>query len=392
MYTVILKKGEEKRILEGHPWVYANEVARVEGKDVQGSVARICAHDGRFIGQGFINHHSKILVRILTRSETVIDREFFFRRIHKANDFRSRLGFEDNYRAVFSESDFMPGLIVDRYGSVLSVQFLSLGMEKIKGMITGILVEIFNPVCIYERSDVPIREKEGLPLTKGVIYGELPREILINENGLVFKIDVENGQKTGYFLDQKQNRANLKNYAGGRRVLDLFCNQGGFSLNAAKYGAKSVTAVDISETALVAVEENALRNGFENIMKTKRADVFELLRQYKKDGEKFDLIILDPPAFTKSRDTVKEGYKGYLDLNSLALSLLSDGGILVTCSCSQHIPAQMFLNMVGQSSARSGVLTRLLEFRTQSGDHASLTASEEALYLKVAILAASKNE
>ncbi|GHV01410.1 SAM-dependent methyltransferase [Clostridia bacterium] len=386
MYAVYLKKGEEQRILEGHPWVYANEAAKIEGKDVQGGVARVFGADGRFIGQGFINHHSKILVRILSRDETPVDRDFFYRRIRAADEYRRALGYADNYRAVFGESDRLPGLIVDKYGDVLSVQFLSLGMEIRKDMIAEILVEIYRPVCIYERSDVAVRAKEGLPEKKGALYGELPAEVLISENGLRLKIDVENGQKTGYFLDQKHNRDNLKHYAAGRKVLDLFCNQGGFSLCAAKYGAQAVTAVDISETALAAVRGNAARNGFQDRIHTVRADVFELLRECKKAGEKYDLIVLDPPAFTKSKDTVKEGCNGYRDVNILAFKLLNPRGILVTCSCSQHLPVHMFLDMLRESAARAGVSARLIEFRTQSRDHAPLLNADEALYLKVAVL------
>jgi len=386
MYTVYLKKGEEKRILQGYPWIFANEVAKIDGKDIQGSAAKVCGFDGRFIGQGFINHHSKIIVRMLSLDETPIEREFFYNRIKAANEYRISLGYENNYRAVFAESDLLPGLIADKYGDVLSVQFLSLGMEIRKDMITGILAEIFKPVCIYERSDVSVREKEGLSEKKGVLFGELPKEILISENGLTIKIDVVNGQKTGYFLDQKHNRDNLKNYAKDRKVLDLFCNQGGFSLCAAKYGAKKVTAVDISESALAMVRDNASRNGFSNIINTINADVFELLREYRKSGETFDLIVLDPPAFTKSIDTVKEGYKGYLDLNTLAFKLLNKKGVLITCSCSQHLSVNMFLDMLKESAARAGVTARFMEFRTQSPDHAPLLSSDESLYLKAAVL------
>ncbi|MDR2091653.1 MAG: class I SAM-dependent rRNA methyltransferase [Clostridiales bacterium] len=385
MYTVTLKKGEEKRILAGHPWVYANEVSKIDGKDVQGSVCRVLGSDGRFIGLGFINHLSKIIVRILSRSDVEIDRAFFFHRIKAANDFRVSLGYENSYRAVFGENDFIPGLIVDKYDGVLSVQFLSLGTDARKDMFVDILREIFSPECIYERSDVSVREKEGLKPVKGVLFGSLPSGHIITENGIKIKIDVENGQKTGYFLDQRENRAALKNYAENAKVLDLFCNQGGFSLAAAKFGASGITAVDISETALRAVSENAALNGFKNI-RALSADVFELLRTYKKSGEKFDLIILDPPAFTKSKDTVKEGRKGYLDINTLALKLLNPNGILFTCSCSQHLPLAMFLDMLKESAVRAGQNPRLVELRMQGKDHSPLLTAGEGLYLKAAVL------
>ena len=384
MYTLTLKKGEEKRVLR-HPWVYANEVAKIEGKDKQGSIAKVVASDGRFIGYGYINHLSKIIVRIISRDETPIDRAFFFGRIKKAKEYRESLGYDDNYRVVFGESDLLPALIVDKYGDHLSVQFLSLGMDVRKEMIVDILVELFHPACIFERSDVAVREKEGLSQVKGVLYGTLNRDLVIIENGIKMRIDVENGQKTGYFLDQKENRDNVKYYVKDKTVLDCFCNQGGFSLCAAKYGAKEVTAVDVSDLALRAVEENARLNGFSTI-KTLNADVFELLRTYKTEGKKFDVIILDPPAFTKTADTVKGGYKGYLDINTLALKLLSEGGVLITCSCSQHMTVPLFLQMVGEASAHAKTQVKLVEFRTQARDHATLVGLDEGLYLKVAIL------
>ncbi len=385
MYTVTLKKGEEKRILQNHPWVYANEVAKIEGKDAQGSIARVQAHDGRFIGNGFINHRSKILVRIVTRDDAPVDYDFFYSRVKKAKEYRETLGYGDSYRVVFGESDLLPALIVDKYGDHLSVQFLCLGMEVRKQMIVDILVKLFSPACIYERSDVAVREKEGLEQTKGVLYGTLNKDLVIEENGIKMKIDIENGQKTGYFLDQKENRDNLRRYAKGKKVLDCFCNQGGFSLCAAKYGAEKIIAADISSLALDSVRENAALNGFKNI-ETKEADVFELLKEYKKSGEKFDLIVLDPPAFIKTADTVKAGYYGYRDINTQAMKLLSDGGYLVTCSCSQHLTVPLFMQMLTESSVAARIPVRFVELRMQARDHAFLLGAEEGLYLKVAVL------
>jgi len=385
MYILTLKKGEEKRILAGHPWVYANEVLKIEGHDKQGSIAKVQAHDGRFIGYGYINHLSKIIVRILTRDETPIDRSLFYNRIKQANDYRLSLGYGDNYRVVFGESDLLPGLIVDKYGDYLSVQFLTLGMEVRKEMIVDILVDLFRPKGIYERSDVPVREKEGLKEAKGLLYGEVPPSVVIVENGIKIEVDIINGQKTGYFLDQKENRDNLKHYVKGRTVLDCFSNVGGFSLCASKYGATEVTAVDVSAEAVQAVRRNAERNGFTNITAI-QADVFEQLRQYKKERRKFDVIILDPPAFTKSKDTVKSGLHGYRDINMLALRQINKGGFLITCSCSQHLTLNLFLEMLKESVAATGVDARLVELRTQGKDHATLIGTEEALYLKVAVL------
>ncbi len=384
MYRVILKKNEEKDVLSGFPWIYANEVYKTEGKGKQGGVCEIVGFDGKFIGQGFINHHSKIFVRVLTLGKENIDREFFRKRIERAVGERKELGYDDNYRAVFAENDGLPGLIVDKYGEYLSVQFLSLGMEVIKEDITEILKEIFRPRGIYERSDVAVREKEGLPLKKGVLFGDGATKVPITENGIKMVVDLENGQKTGYFLDQKENRDNIRHYVKGKDVLDCFCNEGGFSLCAAKYGAKSVTAADISEKAIELVKENAALNGFD--IKTVTADVFDLLRKYRKENGTFDVVILDPPAFTKTVDTVKEGYKGYKDVNVNALKIIRKGGFLITCSCSQHLTLNLFLQMIKESVLSSGVRAKLVEIRTQSRDHASAVGYDEGLYLKVAVL------
>ena len=384
MYTVYLKKNEEKRVLNGYPWIFANEVLKIDGKDRQGSVAEVRSHDGRFVGLGTINHHSKIIVRILTLKNETIDEDFYRQRITAAIDYRKSLGYDDNYRVIFAESDFIPGLIVDKYGKYLSVQFLSLGVEVIKDMIIKLLIEALNPDGIYERSDVTVREKEGLELRKGVIYGNFDPRVTIIENGLKMIVDLENGQKTGYFLDQKENRDDLKHYVLGKTVLDCFCNEGGFSLCAKKYGATEVTAVDISEKAIGLVKENAALNNLE--IKTETADVFEKLREYRKEKRKFGVVVLDPPAFTKSADTVKEGYKGYKDVNINGLKLVEKGGYLVTCSCSQHLTLNLFLQMIKESVMESGVKAKLVEIRMQGKDHATVIGYDESLYLKVAVI------
>ncbi|MBQ9514127.1 MAG: class I SAM-dependent rRNA methyltransferase [Clostridia bacterium] len=385
MYRVILKKNEEKKILNGYPWVFANEVSKIEGKDKQGSIAEVLSFDGRFIGIGYINHYSKIIVRILSLKEEEIDKNFFYNRIKAANDYRLELGYNDNYRAVFSESDFLPGLIVDKYGDYLSCQFLTLGMDIRKDTIINCLVKIFNPKGIYERSDVAVREKEGLSKVKGSLFGgNFCPVVEIEENGLKMLVDLENGQKTGYFLDQKENRDNLKHYVKDKTVLDCFCNVGGFSLCAKKYGAKEVFAVDVSETALDYVKKNAELNGF--TVNTVKADVFELLRDYRRENKKFGVVILDPPAFTKSVDTVKEAVKGYKDINICGLKLIKKGGYLITCSCSQHLSITSFINMIEESVKESKVKAKIVELRTQGKDHAPLIGVDTGLYLKVAIL------
>ena len=368
-----------------HPWIYANEVARVEGKDKQGSIACVRAADGRLVGYGFINHLSKILVRILSRTDAVFDSAFFAERIGKADDFRRNLGYGNAYRVVFGESDFLPGLIVDKYGDYLSVQFLCLGMQVRKQMLLDILVQRFAPKGIVERSDVAVREKEGLPLYKGVVYGTVPDCVPIFENGSLLYVDLLQGQKTGYFLDQAANRQAIMRYAAGKRVADCFCNVGGFSMCAAKAGAMSVDAVDVSAQALEYVARSAAANGYNNVTPI-QADVFDWLRGKRKQGAAYDVIVLDPPAFTKSKDTVAQGIAGYKDINISALKLLAPGGILVTCSCSQHLTMPLFLSMLTDSVSQAGVSAKLLDIRMQGADHACLVGADEALYLKVAVL------
>lgn len=385
MYVVKLKRNEEKNLLKGFPWVFANEVSSISGKDIQGSVCKVISFDERFIGIGFINHASKIIVRMLSDKEEDVNESFFYNRIKESNDYRISLGYNDNYRAVFGESDFLPGLIVDKYGDYLSIQILTLGMEIRKEMIIKILVEIFKPKGIYERSDVSVRQKEGLKETKGILYGDVPDEIYIIENGIKLSIDIKNGQKTGYFLDQKENRDNIKYYCKDKTVLDCFCNVGGFSLNASKNGAKYVTSLDISDKAISDVIKNAKLNNYTNIEPVV-CDVFEKLREYKKNGQKFDTIILDPPAFIKSVDTVKQGYNGYLDINTIALKLVNKGGYLITCSCSQHLTLNLFMKMIEEAVRNSKVKAKLVEIKFQGKDHASLINMTESLYLKVAYI------
>ena len=383
-YSVYLKKNEEKRIVAGHPWVFANEVARIEGKDKNGSLATVYDFSGRYIGKGYINHLSKILVRIFIRDDSVPDYEYYKNAISKANDYRLKLGFKNSYRVVFGESDNLPALIVDKYDDVLSVQFLSLGIDKNKDLIIRALVEIFNPKGIYERSDVAVREKEGLPLFKGKIYGDFNTKIVIEENGLKMIVDVENGQKTGYFLDQKENRFALRKYASGD-VLDCFCNVGGFALNAAAAGAKNVIALDISQSALDTVAENANLNRLTNVH-TLQGDVFEVLRQFKKEGKTFDTIVLDPPAFCKSASEVKNAYKGYKDINILGMKLVKDGGFLISSSCSHYMTFPLFQNMLTDAARESGRKARIVEIRTQASDHPSMLSTDESLYLKFFVL------
>lgn len=383
-YTIFLKKNEEKRLLAGHSWVFANEVARIEGKDKNGALVTVCSFDGRFVGKGYINHASKILTRIFIRNQETDEGDFYYNRILECWEQRKALGYENCCRVVFGEADNLPALIVDKYADVLVIQCLSLGIHQRKKTIVDALVRIFNPKGIYERSDVSVRSKEGLPLEKGVLYGEIPDAVIIEENGLKMSVDVKNGQKTGYFLDQKENRFTLRRYAKNGRVLDCFCNSGGFSLNAA-LTAKEVTAVDVSELALANVRTNAELNGLTNI-NTVQADVFELLRQEKSAGKKYDVVVLDPPAFCKSANEVKDAYRGYKDINILGMKLVKSGGYLATCSCSHYMTFPLFEKMLGDAAKESGRRVRVIEMKTQAPDHPALLNEDETQYLKFFVL------
>lgn len=382
-YSIYLKKNEEKRLLGGHSWVYANEVAKIEGKDKNGSLASVYSFDGRFIGKGYINHASKILVRLFIRGESVDDKQFYLDKIKAANDYRLKLGYNNCYRMVFAEADGLPALIIDRYGEYLVIQCLSLGIDMRKKLICECLVELFNPKGIYERSDVAVRKKEGLLENKGLLYGEVPDYCEICENGIKMLVDVKNGQKTGYFLDQKENRFAARRYAHGE-VLDCFCNSGGFSLNAATVADK-VISCDISELALKNVRDNAALNGFKNI-ETLCGDVFEVLRNFKRERRQFDTVILDPPAFCKTADEVKDAYRGYKDINLTAMKIVKSGGFLITCSCSHYMTNVLFEKMLQEAAKESGRQVRCTEIKSQAPDHPAALGAEETSYLKFYVL------
>ena len=383
-YTVYLKKGEEKRILGGHSWVYANEVQKIEGKDKNGSLAEVRAFDGRFVGKGYVNHLSKILVRIFIRTSEEDGKELYLKRIAAADLARKKLISDSCYRMVFAEADDLPALVVDRYGDYLVLECLSLGVDMRKNMIAQCLNELFSPKGIYMRGDAAVRQKEGLPLKNETLSGEVPDKIYIEENGIKMAVDVKRGQKTGYFLDQKENRFACRRYAKGGEVLDCFCNSGGFSLNAAASAAR-VTAVDISPFALGNVRENAALNGFENI-DTLCADAFEALRDFKKQGRSFDFVILDPPAFCKSAAEVKDAARGYRDVNLNAMKLVKPGGYLLTCSCSHYMTLPLFERAVAEAARASGRRVKCLEVKVQAPDHPALLTAEETSYLKALYL------
>lgn len=384
MLNVILNKNEEIEKLQGFPWIFNNEINSFDGNIVNGDVCKVLTIDKKFVCYGFLNTNSKIMVRILSLNEDdIIDREFFKNRMKYAIDHRLKLGWNAT-RLIFSEADFLPGLVVDKYGDYLSVQFMSLGMDKIKDMIVELLVELTNCKGIYERSDMPVREKEGLEQAKGFLYNEFNPRVECEEDGIKFIVDIENGQKTGYFLDQKLNRDILRLYAKDAYVLDAFSNVGGFALHACKYGAKHVDACDISQRACDEIMNNAKLNGY-NQLEAKCVDVFDYLRD-EANKDKYDLIVLDPPAFSKNKDTLKKAYRGYKEINMQAMKLIKSGGYLLTFSCSQHMTPDLFMQMVNDAARDAKRTVQFLDFRIQSPDHPALLQSEDQLYLKCIIL------
>lgn len=382
---IYLKKGEDVRIQEGHPWVFSNEIDHIVGFIKSGEIAHVFSFDGTFIGKGYLNTNSKIFVRILAREDIEIDEAFFRAKLQKAKQSRENLGYQNSYRAFFGESDGIPGLIVDKYGDYLSIQVLSLGIDQRKVMFISILKELFNPKGIVERSDVSVRTKEGLEPFKGVIYGSVPEKILIKENNLDMMVDLMNGQKTGFFLDQQDNHNAVKPYVKDKVVLDCFSNIGGFGLHAAYHGAKQVTCVDISALAVSDIMNNAKLNGFTQVQAIEK-DVFEQLRTYQREGVTFDTIILDPPAFAKNKDAIKRAYQGYKDINLQAMKIINDGGYLYTCSCSHYMTIDLFLQMLQDAARDAKKQVQMVEIRIQSKDHPALLGSDESLYLKCVVV------
>ena len=386
MAKAVLRKTRESRVRSGHPWVFASDIERVEGNFEPGDVVDVVSSHNTYLGRAFYNPKSQISLRMLTTHDEPVDEAFFRRRVQEAWDYRNQFCDPASCRLIFSESDFLPGLIVDKFGEYLVVQSLCLGIEKWKQSIVRDLAEIVHPKGIWERSDVPVRRLEGLEQTTGLLYGEVPDSIDMVENGLRFVVDVKNGQKTGFFLDQKENRAAIAPLCKGARVLDCFCHNGSFSLHAAKYGAKSVLGVDISEEALEVARLNAENNGLSDVVTFEAHNCFDHLRELTDAHEQFDVVILDPPAFTKTRAAVESALRGYKEINLRGMKLVRKSGFLVTCSCSQHVSPEQFRDMINQAARDSKTKLRLVENRTQGHDHPILPASPETQYLKCMIL------
>ena len=391
----ITPKGE-KHIKTGHPWVFGEEITDVNGAYENGDIVDVYSQKDRFLGSGYINDNSKIRVRIISRNANdKFDEAFYERRVRYALDYRRTVMGDEDYkccRLIFGEADSFPGLTVDRFNNIIVVQVLSLGIERVKDFIIKKIVEVLREQgetidAVYERNDVAIREREGMEQYKGFYKAEGLRTDLsgiteITENGIRYAVDYINGQKTGYFLDQKYNRMAIRKIARGRKVLDCFTHTGAFALNAAAAEARLVTAVDISEDALTSARRNAQLNGFTN-MEFKCANVFDLLTEMKETNScDYDFIILDPPAFTKSSATVRNAYKGYKEINLKAMKLLPRGGYLATCSCSHFMPDELFKKMLSEASFDAGVSLRQIECRQQSADHPILWNVPETDYLK----------
>lgn len=383
-----LKKGEGRSLKAGGPWIYDNEVASILGSFENGDMVMVHDFDGYPLGRGFINTNSKIRIRMMTRrSEQEIDEGFLRKRVRDAWEYRKKTVDTGSCRVIFGEADFLPGLVVDKFSDILVVQSLALGIDRLKGKILELLKEEMaqDGVVIrgvFERSDAKVRRQEGMELVKGVMGEPFDTKVEICENGVKYLVDVEDGQKTGFFLDQKYNRLAIQRLCKGAKVLDCFTHTGSFALNAGIAGAKSVLGVDASELAVEQARENAALNGLSETVKFVCEDVFELLPRLEEEGEKFDVVILDPPAFTKSRNSVKNAVKGYREINLRAMKLVKDGGFLATCSCSHFMSYEMFTQTIGQAARNVHKRLRQVEYRTQAADHPILWAAEESYYLK----------
>jgi len=386
MAKAYLAKNRETRVEYGHPWIFKSDIERIAGSCEPGDVVDVYSHKNRFLGRGYYNPASQITIRLLTRLEEDINRDFLYNRILRAWEYRLRVADPQSCRVVFAESDFLPALIVDKFSDILVVQTLALGIDRWKQDIIEILNDIIKPRGIFERNDVPVRELEGLSQQKGFLSSPFDTRVEMMENGVKFLVDVENGQKTGFFLDQKENRAALAPLVRDGRVLDCFSHTGSFALHAAHYGAREVTGVDISAHAVACATENARLNGLESAASFVEANVFDLLRSLSDQKERYDVVILDPPAFTKTKSALEGAIRGYKEINLRAMKVIREGGFLVTCSCSQHVDNGMFMDIVYNAAHDAKRTLRLLEFRSQAKDHPILLSAAETQYIKCVIL------
>ena len=386
--VAVLKKGEGRALKSGGPWVYDNEIASIMGNFENGDIVIVRDFDGYPLGRGFINTNSKIRIRMMTRNENQeINREFLKMRVRDAWEYRKKTVDISSCRVIFGEADFLPGMVIDKFSDVLVVQSLALGIDKLKMII---IEELKSAMAedgitirgVYERSDAKVRLQEGMERVKGFIGEPFDTKVQIVENGVKYIVDIEDGQKTGFFLDQKYNRLAIQRLCKDAKVLDCFTHTGSFALNAGIAGAKSVTGVDASQLAVDQATENAELNGLEKRVKFICEDVFELLPKLEAEGEKYDVVILDPPAFTKSKNSIKNAVKGYREINLRGMKLVKDGGYLATCSCSHFMSYELFTQTIGQAARNVHKRLRQVEYRTQAADHPILWSADESYYLK----------
>lgn len=386
--VVTLKKGEGRYLQKGGPWIYDNEIADISPGAEDGGLVRVCGENGWPLGQGFLNRRSKLTVRMLTRDpDAEINEDFFLMRLKNAWEYRKKVVDTSSCRLVFGEADFLPGLVVDKFSDVLVVESLALGIDRLKPTILSLVKKVLAEDGImirgiYERSDAKVRLQEGMERFKGFIGDPFPTKVEITENGVRYIVDVEDGQKTGFFLDQKYNRQAIHRLCPDKKVLDCFTHTGSFALNAGIAGAREVLGVDASMTGVKQAEENAALNGLSDRVKFTCADVFELLPELEKRGEQYDVVILDPPAFTKSRSSIKNAVKGYREINLRGMKLVKDNGFLVTCSCSHFMDPELFAKTIREAAHGAHKRLRQVEFKTQAPDHPILWAAEESYYLK----------
>jgi 23S rRNA (cytosine1962-C5)-methyltransferase len=387
MTTVVLKKKISPRVVNGHPWIFGNEVNMIDGNAKAGDVVDVFTHDKKFVGKGYLNPQSQIPVRLLTRDKSeVVNEEFFHRRLQEAWEYRQQLGYVENCRLIFGEADNMPQLIIDKFNDYFVIQTLALGIDVWKPAIVKALEKIFKPKGIFERNDVPVRELEGLAQQKGFLSVPFDTQILINENGLKFYVDVENGQKTGYFLDQQDNRRAIQHIVKGADVLGAFTYTGTFEIHAAHYGAKSVLGLDISANAVAQANRNAALNGYGDICKFQCVNAFDVLKAWAKEGKRYDVVMLDPPSFTKTRENIQKAITGYKEINLRGMKMVKPGGFLVTSSCTNLVPPNMFLEIIQMAAKDARRKLRQVTFQAQAADHPIVWDWENTNYLKFLIV------
>ncbi len=370
----------------GHPWIYNNEIDRIAGTVTPGDIVEVYYFDGQLAGRGYINPGSQIMIRLLTRKRDPIDAAFFHQKISEAWAYRQQLGYTENCRLVFGEADGLPALIIDKFNDYFVLQTLSLGIEQWKTAIVDAINAIFKPKGIYERNDVPVRELEGLEQKKDFLSDPFPTEIIIQENGLQFYVDIEHGQKTGYFLDQQDNRRAIQHIVKGADVLGAFTYTGTFEIHAAHYGAKSVLGIDISDNAVAQANKNAALNKLDHIVKFEAMNAFDVLKNWGKEGRKYDVVMLDPPAFTKSRSSIEKAVTGYKEINLRGMKMINNGGFLVTSSCTNLVSPELFLDTIYMAAKDAKKRIRQVTYQSQSSDHPIIWGMENTHYLKFLIV------